>query len=191
MQEVWKDIKDYEGLYQISNYGRLKSFKVESKGKILKLTNQYGNYFSVVLQGKGVPKRSTRIHRLVAEAFIPNPNNLPEINHKDGNKQNNNVNNLEWVSRKQNAVHSMTILHPQQKDGMIYYNKYIRPKPIVQMDLNNNILAVFDSAETASKMTGVCARNILQMANKTPFNKKGLLRKSAGGFKWAFKSEVM
>lgn len=191
MQEVWKDIKDYEGYYQISNYGRLKSFKVDSKGKIMKLTNKYGDYLSIVLQGKGKPKRSVRIHRLVAEAFIPNPDNLPEINHKDGNKQNNKVDNLEWVTHRENTVHSMKILHPNSNNGMINYNKYIRPKPIVQMDMNNKVLAVFDNAEEASRKTGVCARNILQVANKTTFNKKGLLRKSAGGYKWGFKSEVM
>ena len=191
MQEIWKDVKGYEGYYQISNYGRLKSFKVDSGGRIMKLTNQYGGYFSVVLQGKGVPNRSVRIHKLVAEVFLPNPNNLTEINHKDGNKQNNNVANLEWVTRRENIKHSMTVLHPQQNDGMIYYNQHIRPKPVVQMDMDGNVLAEFETAEMASKQTGVCARNILQMANKTPFNKKGLLRKSAGGYKWAFKSEVM
>lgn len=73
---------------------------------------------------------------------------------------------------------------------MIYYNQHIRPKPIVQMNMNGQIIAEFESAEIASKQTGVCSRNILQMANKTPY-KKDYLRKSAGGYKWAFKSEVM
>ena len=89
--EIWKDVKGWEGLYQISNYGRLKSFKVYPEGKILKLTNKNGDYYSVVLQGIGLKPKSTRIHRLVAEAFLPNPCNLPEINHIDGKKQNNHI----------------------------------------------------------------------------------------------------
>lgn len=189
--EVWKDVKGFEGYYQISNYGRLKSFKVNKHGQILKLTNKKGDYLTFVLCGKSKENKSTRIHRLVAETFLANPNNLPEVNHIDGNKQNNNVKNLEWVTRKENRLHSMTVLHPHQNDGMIYYNQHIRPKPIIQMDLKGNTISEFESAEMASKQTGVCARNILQVANKTPFNKKGLLRKSAGGYKWAFKSEVM
>ena len=190
MQEIWKDVKEFEGYYQISNFGRLKSFKVDNAGKILKLTNRNGDYFSVVLCGIGKKNKSTRIHRLVAEAFIPNPENLPEINHIDGNKQNNCVDNLEWVTRQENLIHSMTVLHPKQNDGMIYYNQHIRPKPIVQMNMNGQIIAEFESAEIASRQTGVCSRNILQMANKTPY-KKDHLRKSAGRYKWAFKSEVM
>lgn len=189
MQEIWKDVKGYEGLYQISNYGRLKSFKTDSKGKILKLTDKNGAYFTIILQGKGVQKRTTRIHRLVAEAFLPNPENLPQVNHIDGNKQNNNVNNLEWCTASYNVKHSLN-LHPEQVKKMVYYNQHIKPKPIVQMDLKGNIIAEFESATVASQQTGVCARNILQMANKTPY-KKDHLRKSAGGYKWAFKSEVM
>lgn len=121
--EVWRDIVGYEGLYQVSNFGRVKSLK-------RKYINQYGEfgekeefikaqrlsafdksrkdtkgYFVVSLadndRGKWV-----RVHRLVATAFLPNPDNLPEVNHKDGNKQNNNVENLEWVSHAQNCLHA-------------------------------------------------------------------------------------
>lgn len=185
MQEIWKDVKGYEGLYQVSNYGRLKSFKVDSKGKILKLTNQYGDYFAVVLQGKGVPRRSARMHRLVAEAFLPNPDNLPEVNHIDGDKQNNKVDNLEWISHSKNIIHSMTELHSHQIEKMVNFNKHIRPKPIIQMDMTGKVLAEFETATMASRQTGVCARNILQVANKAPY------RKSAGGYLWAFKRGVI
>lgn len=121
--EVWRDIVGYEGLYQVSNFGRVKSLK-------RKYINQYGEfgekkefikaqrlssfyksqkdtkgYFVVSLadndRGKWV-----RVHRLVASAFLPNPENLPEVNHKDGNKQNNKVENLEWVSHAQNCLHA-------------------------------------------------------------------------------------
>ena len=182
MQEIWKDVKGYEGYYQISNYGRLKSFKVDGNGKILKLTNKNGDYFSVVLQGKGKERRSTRIHRLVAEAFIPNPDNKPQINHIDGNKQNNHINNLEWCTSKYNIAHAIKT-HPEQLDEMINYNKHIRPKKIVQMDTNGNILNVFDNAISAGKHTNVCSRNILQCAS---FENR---RHTAGGFVWRFEGE--
>lgn len=109
MKEIWKPIEGYEGLYEISNLGRVKSIqyfnhvnnKSYPRNKILKpLPNDRG-YHRVDLSKFGRSKRY-RIHRLVAEAFIPNPNNFPEINHIDGNKQNNSINNLEWCTRKHN-----------------------------------------------------------------------------------------
>ena len=110
--EIWKDYKDYEGLYQASNLGRLRSLDrwVKSKsgsvrlckGKILKLcTDKYG-YLKVSLY-KNNKVKTYYVHRLVAEAFIPNPENLPEVNHKDENKLNNNAENLEWCDREYNC----------------------------------------------------------------------------------------
>lgn len=112
--EIWKDYKDYEGLYQASNLGRMRSLDrwVKSKsgsvrlckGKILKLcTDKYG-YLKVGLWKNGKQKYFLT-HRLVAEAFIPNPYNLPCINHKDECKTNNNVNNLEWCNSKYNNAY--------------------------------------------------------------------------------------
>lgn len=188
-EEIWKDIPGFEGLYKISSFGRIKSFKKDKDGVILKNTNKKGDYFSFVLQGKGKKQKSTRIHRLVAEAFIPNPDNLPEVNHKDGNKQNNRVENLEWCSRSYNTRHSIN-MHHEQLDPMIYYNKILRPKPIVQLRKDGTIVNRFENGAEASRATGVCHRNILQAANRTPF-KPGHPRKSAGGFIWRFEGEVM
>ena len=113
MQEVWKDIVGYENLYQISNLGNVKSVekyvnsclkhntKIKRKEKMLKQYNKSG-YLQVALSKNGI-KMFFLVHRLVAQAFIPNPNNLPQINHKDENKQNNNINNLEWCDRKYNC----------------------------------------------------------------------------------------
>lgn len=186
MQEIWKDVKGFEGYYQISTYGRLKSFKVHKNGAILKTTNKNGDYLAVVLQASG-KVRHTRIHRLVAEAFLPNPNNFPEVNHIDENKQNNCIDNLEWCTRQHN-IDCYWKSRSDRKAKRDYSKTNRKIKPIVQLDLEGNVLNVFESAASASRVTGVCARNILQMANKTPY-KKDHLRKSAGGYKWEFENE--
>lgn len=100
--EIWKDIKGYEGLYQVSNYGRVRSLNYNRTFKcvILKQNNVRG-YKQVGLHKNGNLKNFF-VHRLVATAFIPNPENLQEVNHKDENPQNNNVENLEWCDRRYN-----------------------------------------------------------------------------------------
>lgn len=112
--EIWKDIPNYEGIYQVSNFGRVKSlsriillrslYPFISKEKILKAGKNSYDYYTVVLSKECVRKTITT-HILVAITFIPNPNNLPDVNHKDSNKLNNNVDNLEWVSKRENMSH--------------------------------------------------------------------------------------
>lgn len=192
MEEVWKDIKGFEGEYQISNYGRFKSFLGEINGKIRKTTDKNGWYLTVNLRHKNNPKKgkvTVRIHRLVAMYFIPNPNNLTEVNHKDLNKQNNHVDNLEWVSRYQNHIHAVRNI-PSMTAAMIKYNQTIRPKVILQFDLNGNIIGEYKNSTEASIKSNVCQRNILQVANKTEY-RPGLSRKTAGGFIWRFKEETI
>lgn len=181
--ETWKNIQGWEGIYQVSNFGRLKSFKSHPKGRILSNTNKKGGYFSVVLCYKD-KRRYVRMHRLVAEAFLPNYENKPEVNHKDGNKQNNHVDNLEWVTHSENLSHS-TAVNPERVEGMIFYNKVLRPKPIIQKSLSGEIIATFINSVEAHKETGVCRRNILQVASKTEY-KPGKKRKQAGGYVWEF-----
>jgi hypothetical protein len=110
--EIWKDIKGFEGIYQVSDLGNIKSLNridvrgLNRKGKAKRgRINRYG-YIQVQLwkNGKSIDKS---LHRLVAEAFIPNPQNKPEVNHKDGDKQNNSVDNLEWSSSKENIEHAV------------------------------------------------------------------------------------
>lgn len=96
--ETWKDIKGYEGLYQVSNEGRIKNIK---RDKILSNLNANG-YMGINLHKNGVMKQY-KIHRLVAESFIPNPNSLPQVNHKDECKSNNSVENLEWCDAGYNS----------------------------------------------------------------------------------------
>ena len=117
-KEVWKDIEGYEGHYQVSNLGRVKSLdrvvehakgkitKRTLKGSILKTKLVYG--YEYVSLSKDNKLKSYRVHRLVAKAFIPNPNNYPAVNHKDEDRSNNNVSNLEWCTYKYNNEYSGT-----------------------------------------------------------------------------------
>ena len=187
--EEWRDVPGWEGIYQISNTGRLKSFKEYPAGKILKLTNRHGDYFRVVLQKVGRKSLSTSVHRLVAALFVPNPNGFPVVNHIDGNKQNNNAANLEWCTASHNVRHAVS-MHPEMVSGMVEYNTVQRPKRIVQLSKDGQVVALFSSAAMAQRKTGICRRNILQVANRTPY-RKGRIRKTAGGYIWRFESEVM
>lgn len=179
MREIWKDIKDFEGVYQISNMGRLRSCRSGS-WRVLSQTNSKGNYFSVVL-AYGSKKRSARIHRLVYEAFVGNIPSGYHIHHINHNKQDNNIENLKLVTTKE---HYLEDLESRTTEGMNYYNKFIKPVPIGQYSLDGVFIASFPNCKAASKATGVCARNIHQVANKTPYNKDGKIRKQAGGYTW-------
>lgn len=113
IKEIWKDIKEYEGLYQVSNLGKIRSLdravrknynKYVSKGKILKQEIR-NTYYTVQLNKEG-KRKVFQVHRLVAQAFIPNYNNYPIVNHIDENPVNNMVENLEWCTQKYNVCHS-------------------------------------------------------------------------------------
>ena len=101
-KEIWKPVKGYEGLYEVSNTGLVYSHKRE---KLMKPIITEKGYCVVVLRQDNIAHKC-RIHRLVAEAFIPNPDNLPEVNHIDGDKQNNSLDNLEWCTRSENILHA-------------------------------------------------------------------------------------
>ena len=101
MEEIWKDIKGFEGIYQVSNLGRVKRVKT---GRILKSDMNSKGYLRVGLCKNSI-KSNKRVHRLVAETFIPNPDNKSEVNHIDENKTNNSLDNLEWMTTKENINH--------------------------------------------------------------------------------------
>lgn len=108
MEEIWKDIKGYEGYYQVSNLGRVKSNGNRSNHKtekLLSLNKNSKGYLRVMLY-RECKYKSFFVHRLVAEHFIPNPLNLPQVNHLDCDKTNNCVSNLEWCTNRENTIHS-------------------------------------------------------------------------------------
>ena len=190
--EVWKWIKGYEGLYKISNRGRVKSFRKYKDGYILSNQDRNGWYLTINLFDACGRRKTTRIHVLVAEAFIGKIPIGYHVHHKDGNKQNNIVENL-CIShpRAHRAVTEKE--KPQIITGMVNYNRFQRPKQILQYTKDGYFIAKYANAKIASDLTGVCQRNILQVASGTPFNENGNVRKQAGGYVWKFadESEVM
>lgn len=144
-QEIWKDIQGYEGLYQVSNFGRVKSLKrkvksgenyVTVKEKIRKQGIRKGYYY-LQLHKNDISKKHS-IHRLVAQAFIHNPENKPQINHRDGNRFNNNIYNLEWCNLEENIKHeNETGLRPKgEKNG----NSKLTEKQVLEIRENKEKL---------------------------------------------------
>ena len=166
MKEIWKDIKDYEGLYQILNYGRVKSLhyrnQYSNKSKILSSRNNGDGYLSVILKNK-----KKYIHRLVSEAFISNPYNFNEINHKDENKSNNFVNNLEWCSKKYNCNYGTR----NEKIG----------KNVIQYNKSMKKIKEYKTISEAGKLNNICIASISAVCKRK--------RKTAGGYIWRYKDE--
>lgn len=174
-EEVWKDVLGYDGLYQVSNKGQVKSMYFHSqkgKGNNLKenpkiLTPGVDSYgYNIVSLCNGDTKKTFTVHRLVAETFIPNPDNLPCINHKDEDKQNNCVENLEWCTVEYNNSYGTKGERTAQT----------LKKKVYQYDQEMNFIAVYDGAIDAEKETGVSRSSIcLCIKGRT---------KTAGGFIW-------
>lgn len=158
--EVWKNIsiKDYEDFYQVSNLGRVRSVdKVDSlgrliRGKIKASTNNGNGYLVVNLKNNGKQKMVT-IHRLVAEAFIPNPYNLPQINHKDENKLNNKVENLEWCDAKYNNSYGTAHI----RSAMAHINHPNMSKKVICVETG----IIYPSIAEAERQLGVRSSNIV------------------------------
>lgn len=176
MKEIWKDIEGYEGHYQISNLGRIKSLKrLGNDGrrlpeKILKTGNSHG-YRSIVLRKDG-KSCIYSVHRLVGKAFIPNPENKPCINHKDENRANNNVENLEWCTYKYNDNYGTR----NARAGLGH------AKRVIQYDLNGNEIRRWDSAAEASRFYGAVRTAVVAACGK--------IQATSCGYKWRYESEV-
>lgn len=144
--EIWKDIVGYEGLYQVSNYGKVKSFNYLGHGKIaiLKPSTTNDGYLRVVLCVNRVRKYMS-VHRLVAETFIENVNNLPQVNHKDENPSNNYVYNLEWCTVKYNSNYGSR----NEKLSFSKMNKC--SKSVIQYDRDGNFINQYPSIREAER----------------------------------------
>lgn len=148
-EEVWKYIDNYSNKYKISNYGNIISYAVNQNGyKIKPRIDRYG-YYKVALSKNG-KRIYTTIHRLVAQTFIPNPENKPTVNHKDGNKLNNYVGNLEWSTNQENAQHAWNTGLQRKRFGK--YND--KSKKVYQYDKNMNLLNTFESTRDVERKTG-------------------------------------
>ena len=171
--EIWKDIEGYEGLYQISNLGNVKSLerkKIDGRlchEKILKQAKNKCGYLSCEFCKDGVGRRFL-IHRIVAQTFLPNPDGKREVNHINGIKTDNRVENLEWNTSKENQLHAY-------RSGL-----QIKPtKPIVQYDLNGVFIREWVSAKEAATKTNLKRSNICHCC-------KGRIHHT-GGYIWRYK----
>lgn len=211
MEEIWKDVVGYEGLYQVSNLGRVKSlfriitqnngqgviYKRSVKERILKQFLNHMGYYVVMLAKDGVNK-TLRVSRLVGMAFLPNPENKPEIDHIDGNPQNNNVNNLQWCTHKENSNNpvrkkrlSTSLKGKKTRLGIPYsqeakemFSKLhirLRGRKVDQYTKEGVFIQSFDCMQNAQKATGIAKQSIFSCCVGK--------YKSAGGFVWKFKEK--
>lgn len=160
-KEIWKDIPNYEGIYQASNLGRIKSIKT---GKIRKNV-QYGLYLSIQLCKNGKNKLHY-VHRLIALTFIPNPSNKPQINHINGIKTDNRVENLEWTTQSENVIHAIKIglKTEEQVNKSVNAMKKKNSKVLLQIK-NGKIVGRFKSAREASRLLHMSCGAISMCAN--------------------------
>lgn len=173
----WRDIKGYEGLYQISDDGQVKSLgngnSSNSKEKILKSADNGWGYLFVYLCKNGKMKKYY-VHRLVAEAFIPNPSKLPQINHKDENPLNNCVENLEFCDASYNINYGMRNKRVAEK----MTNNEKTSKPVKQFDLRGNFIKEYPSTMEVQRKFGYAQPNISAACS-------GRLRQ-AYGYRWSY-----
>ena len=185
MKEIWKNIEGYEGLYQVSNLGNVKSLKFGPRNhakqwdeKLLKIGITNCGYCKVQLHKDG-RSQMKYVHRLVAEAFLPNPQNKPQINHIDGDKTNNLLSNLEWCSPGENQSHAIAkglrSLSPMVgKHG----DKNPLSRSIIQCDLSGKPIRRWASISDAAEALGVNRSSISNCLNGR--------HKTSCGFKWEY-----
>ena len=197
MKEIWKDIEGYEGLYQVSNLGNVKSLEKTSKNrwgqyckneKILKPLILTKGYLSVFLYTT-TTKTNKKIHRLVAQAFLPNPDNLPQVNHKDEDKTNNVVwinedgsidyekKNLEWCTNEYNSNYGT-----RKKRVSIKLTNGKKSKPVLQYDLKGNFIKEWPSVMEIKRQLGFSNGNIAECC-RGKYN-------NIYGYIWRYKGSV-
>lgn len=172
MQEIWKDIKGYEGLYEVSSLGRIR--------KIVKQAiNKKGYKIFNLVEGNN--KKVMQVHRAVMLSFVPNPENKPQVNHKNGDKTDNRLENLEWCTAKENTVHALeNNLRPNKayKEKKIKKAKSLRFDliPVSQYDKNGNFIKKWSTIREAVKFYNLDLGNISKCCRGK--------RKSTGGYIW-------
>lgn len=172
MKEVWKDIAGYEGLYRVSNFGVVRSLpRATTSGRVLRQMADKDGYMKVSLSKNNKLKRCS-VHRLVAMAFIPNPQGLPVVNHKDENKANNIVENLEWCTVAYNTAYKGGL----ERRG----NK--RRVPVNQYTLDGIFVQRWSCALNAAKALGISRGNIVSCCTGK--------RNKTGGFAWKYSALV-
>lgn len=179
--EIWKDIPGYEGLYQVSNYGNGRSLdrQVEMKtrcggtftrlfkGKEIVKSKYPNGYLFFSVHKNGILKQIL-VHRAVAKAFIPNPDNLPEVNHKDECKTNNVVENLEWCDKKYNSTYNERHI----KIGRKLRNRPDFSKKVYKYSRNNELVAEYPSASEAARQNNTYPPCIINSCNGGYYDKK-------------------
>ena len=197
---MWKSIKGYEGLYEVSDSGEVKSLKRKArvKGNSYRTVNErilkpsVSNGYKSVVLCKDLTYTKIGVHRLVAEAFIPNPNNYPIINHKDANPSNNNVDNIEWCTYKYNSNYHICKIRQSEymlqrykknpeflqsvRDRLDKFHAEIQ-RPVCQLTLNDELVKIWSSASEAGR-SGFISNNISCCSNGK--------RHTHRGYKWMF-----
>ena len=167
MEEIWQDIIGYEGKYQVSNMGNVKSLNYhrENREKQLKPKLRKNGYLDVMLYDFNKRRKTIMVHILVSEAFIANPQYLPQVNHKDKDKTNNKVENLEWCTAKYNVIYS-------------------RGKKVNQYDLNGNFIKCYDTISNATRSLRLSTKQGIICCCKGK-------QKTCGGFIWKYADKTL
>ena len=173
MREIWKDIKNYEKLYQISNLGNVRRIDRKTIRMLKQYKNKNTNYKQVILSNENKQKLKL-VHRLVAETFIENKENKRCVNHIDGNKENNKVDNLEWCTYSENTNHS----YKNQLQKKLYGKDNKLSKKIIQYDLEGNMIKVWSALREVQRELGITNGNISSCCNGHS--------KTAGGYIWKY-----
>lgn len=175
MIERWKPVVGYEGLYEVSNLGRVRSLpRKGTKGGIVKASYSNSKHYAHIPLTKNKRGRTVSLHRVVAQAWIPNPDNKPQVNHKNGIKSDNRVANLEWMTNIENHQHAID-------NGLVK----VRPDEAIESNmvgvfqkLNGEVIAMYPCIKYAQYITGVHNQNIFKVCQGK--------RHTAGGYEWQF-----